>query len=446
MLAVPACLFIYGIYTKICMKLFSTLSHSSFLRHNAVFFFGSLLIGILNYAFYPVIGHLLPVDGYGEVQALVSFFAQLTIFLNVLSQVAINVITNYTDEDQKQRVILELEKLGFAISIVILVAGSLGSWWLASFFHFGSIWPLIIMLLAFVATVPLSFRGAYLRAKKQFGHAAFAGIISSASEIMVSATLVVIGLGAAGAIGGLIVAQLLAFGYAAYRSRQVGFRKPEGIRYFAIPDFNAIAPELRYGLFVLLLSMVITVFSTADVFIVKHYFSPRIAGEYSGVSVIAKSVFFVTAPIAQVLMPHVHLHSSQRSNLMALVKSLGLVVCISGCALLLFFVAPKSIIGTLMGHKFLPYARLLPRVGLAMLLLSVINVFISYSIALRDYLASVIVTIGIGLAWTLILLHHNNVSTIITSLIDSAAILLGMFILWTLHSIARTQGKARNEQ
>lgn len=78
-----------------------------------------------------------------------------------------------------------------------------------------------------------------------------------------------------------------------------------------------------------------------------------------------------------------------------------------------------------------------------MLLLSVINVFVSYSIALRDYLTGIIVTVGIALAGVLILMHHNNVTTIVTSLIYSAAVLLGMFIIWTLFSNIKT-GKGRS--
>jgi len=77
---------------------------SSFVRHNAIFFFGSVAVGVLNYVYYPILGRMLSVEAYGEVQALVSLFLQMLVFLVVMSQVTINVVANYTDEDKKRRV------------------------------------------------------------------------------------------------------------------------------------------------------------------------------------------------------------------------------------------------------------------------------------------------------------------------------------------------------
>ena len=76
------------------------LSTSAFLRHNAIFFVGAVAVGALNYLYYPILGRMLNIESFGEVQTLVSLFVQLQIFLTVMSQVTVNVVANYEDEDR----------------------------------------------------------------------------------------------------------------------------------------------------------------------------------------------------------------------------------------------------------------------------------------------------------------------------------------------------------
>jgi len=136
---------------------------SAFLRHNAILFFGSIAVGILNYAYYPILGRLLDVEAYGEVQALVSLFLQLNIFLTVLGQVTVNVVANYSDPREKERVVFELEKLGLFLAMGGLVVVALFGWKLKTFFNFESAWPFVIVMCATIASVPLAFRSAFLR-------------------------------------------------------------------------------------------------------------------------------------------------------------------------------------------------------------------------------------------------------------------------------------------
>ncbi len=124
-------------------RIWDAIRLSSFLRQNAVFFLGAVCVGVLNYAYYPIISRLLNVQAYGEVQTLVSLFLQLLIFLTVLSQVTVNVVANYEDELRKQQVVYELEKLALFVSIGLFIIAAAFSWKIKSFFHFQSVWPFI---------------------------------------------------------------------------------------------------------------------------------------------------------------------------------------------------------------------------------------------------------------------------------------------------------------
>lgn len=205
------------------MERLKRIHRSPFMRQNATLFVGTLLVSILNYLYYPILGRLLDLQDFGEVQVLVSFFLQLMMLLMVLTQVTTNIVANNDNNGEKQAVILDLEKLALWVSFGLFALGSLLSWQLMQALQFQSPWPFILLLLAFVVTVPFTFRSGYLRGKQKFFDVSVASLVGSASKIIASAGLVLVGFGTIGAIGGLVVAQLLALAYTIYRARHWGF-------------------------------------------------------------------------------------------------------------------------------------------------------------------------------------------------------------------------------
>lgn len=397
---------------------------SVFLRQNAIFFIGSLIFGILNYAFYPIMGRLLTVSAYGEVQILISLFNQLAIFLTVLNQVTVNIVAVH--KDKKTSVISELEKVGVGISLVVCLFAALLAKPISSFFHLTSTIPLLVILIAFLITVPLTFRTAYLRGIQKFGLVSLVAIVGSALEIGFAVILVILGLGATGALCGLVLSQTVTYGYASYVVRNNNGSKPKITSYFSKPQWNVLRPEFKYSLFVLVLSLFTSLIPNLDVLTVKHYFNPQTAGLYSGVSVVARSVLYITGSLSGVLLPML---SSQRVGLSehskrTLVKSLLLLGLIGGSTLLIFSLFPKLIIGILMGHKYLAYAYLLPELSVAMFIFSIVNMLVVYFMALRDYWSSVIIIVSSGVIGGFMLVRHQTPAAVVSNLAYSSFIIL----------------------
>lgn len=403
---------------------------SSFLRHNAIFFIGTLSIGVLNYLYYPVLGRMLAPNSFGEVQTLFSLFAQIVIFLSVLGLVTVNITTNYHDSTKGKLVILELEKLSIMVSIIILVVSVIAGDQLRQFFNFSSAVPFIILALALVASVPLTFRNAYLRGKQKFGIVAWTGIASAAGDLLFSVIFVIFHGGTVGAITGLVIAQIVAFLLAAYAAHRHGFTEHVRRNLLRLPRLRLILPELKYALLVLIGSLGITVFYSMDILLVKHYFNAQTAGLYAGISTVGRIIFFLTASIAQVLIPAVRLAASPIQNQQVLIKSLILLVAIGGIAWLIFALAPRFVVRILMGSKYLPYANLLPRFSLALFFVSIINLLVIYSIALRRYAAAAIVIIGLATTFTLVTLHHQSLMAVVNSLLFGSLILLFLLGGW----------------
>lgn len=423
---------------------------SSFLRHNAILLAGSVLVGILNYAYYPILGRMLDVEAYGEVQALVSLFLQLTIFLTVLGQVTVNVVANYDDEQERQKVTFELEKVALFMSLAMFVLVAAFGWKLKAFFNFESVWPFMVVMVALVAAVPLNFRIAFLRGHKKFSETSIANLIGAAGKIALSALLVWAGWNTVGAIFGVVLAQVIAFGYAIYAARKAGFFVPPEGKRFSIPDFTLLKPELKYGILVLVGSLTVTVLSSVDIFIVKHYFDAETAGQYAGVSTVARMIYFLTASVAQVLLPSVKINQTPKQNRQFLIKSLALVCVLGGGALAVFTVFADQIITMLMGNEYTRYAHLLGTLSLCMFIISILNLLISYYIALRRYQIGAIVVLGAVIAGLLLMSHHGTLESVVNSLLYGSTGMLGMLVLWfvtrkTLRKMQDNDGQSTHQ-
>lgn len=395
---------------------------SEFLRHNSIYFFGALAISALNYLYYPVLGRLLPTAQFGEVQTLVSVFMQATIFLNVVTNLAVNVVTNEPDTRRAGRIVFELERLSFAVMAVGLGLALLFAPQVAAFLQFHDTLPFWLVAAALLVGVPLALGTAYLRGRVAFGAVSISGALASLAKLAASAVLVLAGLGTAGAIGGIVAAQLVALAYTRAAAYRRGLHRVGPL--WRRPDLALIRPQLPYAALVLVVSLVITVLFSLDIIIAKHFFSAEVAGAYAGVSTIARIIYFLTGSVATVLLSSVRLEAPAATNRRLLSRSFVLQVGLGGSALAVFALFPHLVIGLLIGPRYLAYAHLLPSLSLALFLLATINLLFAYDLALRRWSAAVVAVLGAVVTWGLFQVHHATPDAVVQSLLLGAAILL----------------------
>ncbi|HSX35387.1 MAG TPA: oligosaccharide flippase family protein [Patescibacteria group bacterium] len=404
--------------------------HSQFLRDNAVFFSGSVAVGALNYLYYPILGRLLSPGAFGEVQTLVSLFLQLGIFLVVFSLVVVNIVTNYADAAARNLFVFEFEKLALVVALLLLVLSVVFRSRLQSFLHFTSSWPFMLLGGAVVAAVPFTLRSAYLRGRQRFGLVSAGNIIVAAGKLAFSVALVLAGLGTVGAIGGVVAAQVVAWGFVAWWAYKWGLKQAGGKRWLALPDMRILLPELRYGAIVLVASLALTLQYSVDILFVKHYFSPGTAGAYAGIAAAARIVFFLTASIGQVLMAAIRLKHSPEQNRQLLKKSLLLLGGIGLPVLAVLVATPRLVIRALMGEHYLAYATLLPRLSIAIAIVAVLNLLVAYYLALRRYGVAVATVLGLGASCAMIVLHHGSPAAVVDGLLFGSLAMLALFGGW----------------
>lgn len=412
---------------------FNKATDSAFLRHNVIFLAGAIAVGGFNYLFYPIVGRLLEPSSFGEVQVLISLFLQLTIFLTVLSLVTVNITANYQDKTNRNEVLYELEKIGLFISLALLAGTIIFSEPLKHFLHFDSSFPFILLAVALVITVPFTFRSSYLRGQHKFGKTSFANLISAAGKLVFSVLFIVAGLGTEGAIIGLVIAQLLAFLYARHQASKSGLLRNASSSRWQLPKFRLVLPELRYSMFVFIGSLAIMVLFSIDVIIVKHFFDAHTAGLYAGIATVARIIFFVTASVAQVMLPSVKIEQTASKNLQLLIKSSILLGCLSLPLVLIFAIAPQFFVRILMGDNYLPYASLLPQLSFAVFITSILNLIVSYYLALRHYTPGILAMIGTLLTSILMIIYHETLQSIVTILLYGTAAIAIVIFAWAFY-------------
>jgi O-antigen/teichoic acid export membrane protein len=417
------------------VKLITSLKRSSFLKHNAVFFLGSVAVGALNYLYYPLLGRLLPPASFGEIQVLVSLFLQFTIFLNVLTLITVNIAVNYKDSEKAHRMIFELEKLSAYFAVGILALSIVGGEFLRQQLKFDSTLPFVALALAMVASIPLTFRSAYARGQKKFGIASVSQLIGAGTKIVFSVMLVIFGLGVTGAIFGIVGSQIIAFLYAARWASRLGFKRPRDTHYGTLPDIKLLLPEIKYAAVAFVGLLTLTMMMSIDVIAAKYYFDTRTAGLYAGIATVARIVFFLAAPIAQVLMPLVQIDKPPQENRLLLLKSLALTVVVCGSVVAACALAPGLIIKILMGVDYITYANLLAPLALTICIISIINLICMYYLSLRRKMVMVVGIIGFAATLGFIVMWHDSLQAIVLSMLSASILTLsatGTYVLVNL--------------
>src|SRR3990167_6704572 len=257
--------------------------------------------------------------------------------------IVINIVSNHEDLSGKLSIIAKLQRIAFYSTLVVFVLIVAFKGQLSDSLQFTSFYPFISLAVLIVINVFYTFRTAYLQGRHEFQTYANSQIILAGAKLFFAIVLVYFGFRSFGAISGLILAQLLAFYYIYQKTRQKFNTRHTG----SLKIDSETRNELKYGTIFLLTMLSLSFFYTSDIIIIKTLFSPRDAGLYSGISTIARIIFFGTGPIAAVLLPSIKFKNALKENNRMLLKALMIVGLAGGAVLILFSLFPEFVTGTL---------------------------------------------------------------------------------------------------
>lgn len=401
-----------------------------FFKNNLIFFIGAFIAGALNYVFHPILGRMMDAADYGEVQTLIALVAQVAVFQGMFGIVITNIVANGGDEQEKLSIIPEIRKVALYSAAGLFVVLLISSMFFKNFLQFDSVWPFLGLAAMIPLSVAITVRNSFLQGEQRFGNVSVNAILQAGGKLLFAVIFVFAGWRAFGAIAGILLAQWLGFYYLYKKTRDRASFAP----FYKTKVTKKISKELIYGIVVLIVTSAATFLYCGDVVVVKHFFSPQEAGLYSGISVVARIIYFLASPIAVVLFASVAINKTQKENTILFLKSLVTVFLVGGGIATIFSLVPSFITNLLVGQEYLAYTWLLPKLSLLVFITAVITLFSMYYLALRKYFVTFVAMGGVMITAILSYFRHDNLSEIVYNFILGGLIILIVFILLFIYN------------
>ncbi len=303
-----------------------------------------------------------------------------TVFTGLFQNVIVLIVSNHEGNQKDKATIIMLQKIGlyFTIftSLILLLLGR----YFSQLFDFRSPYFFGALALLLISGVLASTYQGIIQGLHHFKALSVYGIISAATKVAFAFVLVLLGFNILGAISGLVLSNLFGLAFAYFYSRK---HFPLGNGFKVAIDWR-IKKELWYAFLVFCSSLSVTFLYSADTIVIRRYFPVDTAGYYSGIATIGRIIYFLTSSIAGVLLPSIKLKNSVRQNRKTLLKGTALVALIGGLTWLTFYFFPAIITEILIGSRYKIFASLLPKIGLFLLVISLVNLLFYYLLALRS--------------------------------------------------------------
>lgn len=368
--------------------------------------------GVSNYLSNVFVGRMLGPADYGIFTSLLSFSIIAGAFAGVVQTSVTYFVARLRGKGNTAEIgallvyLLKRLLLWGAVGAAVL---SLCSKPLGTFLQISPL-SITITCLSLIPTAVLPVVNGVLGGLQRFG--ALGGVLIGVAVFRLAAVvgLIALELGVIGAVASLPLSSLAAFVLGMFFLGDV-LRKREGTRERGIDGL------LEYSAHVALVMICFSVLTYIDIIVVKSRFSPAEAGLYSAVATLGKLNLFPSV-IATVLMAKAtERHARGRSTTASLRKTLLAVGLLCGGITVALFAFSTPIVGTFFGEQYLACASLLGLYAFAMMLYSLVNVWMVYYLAVNEKRYAYVLLIGTVLLIALLALFASDLAQVVVILV-----------------------------
>ncbi len=389
---------------------------------------GGLLANFFNFLFNLFMSRSLSVTDYGILASIISLITFPVLIVTAVNPVVVRFAGDYFVKNEQMLLKGLYNKFfGFLLvtGLTIFVLFLLFLSQISIFFHIANYFILIfadiIILLSFITVINLSF----LQAKLAFGIQVLVSLATSLLKLSLGILLIVLGYKVTGAVGALLLSAIGGYVFSIIPLRFLFFNKTKS------PEIET--KELfRYGIPSALTLLGLISFISTDIILVKHFFDPIQAGQYAGLSLIGRVIFFISAPIGTVMFPIIvqkHTKGINFSNTFKL--AVGLMLIPSICLTLFYSLFPKfSILFFLKRPDYLSVTPLLGIFGLYITFYCVLYLFANFYLSIKKTNIYFPILIGAILQIALITVYHQSFMQIIMISFTLVLLLVISFLVY----------------
>jgi O-antigen/teichoic acid export membrane protein len=186
--------------------------------------------------------------------------------------------------------------------------------------------------------------------------------------------MVLLGFGVFGAIIGVISSSAISF-----------FISIMQIRWISNTQEKTITEKVSYQKFLpaFVITSVVVIFYSLDVWIARIFFEPEISGAYALASLLGKILFWATVPISKAMLS-LSSDSKQEKPKSIFRTALIILVIISLIALIIFFLFPQQLIKFFSGKDVEIGSRILLYEGVSFGLIAIANLILLYKLSVNQ--------------------------------------------------------------
>ena len=203
----------------------------------------------------------------------------------------------------------------------------------------------------------------------------------------------------------------------------------------------------RFLLLMLTSSVSISIVLSADVFLVKHYFPARTAGEFAAVAALGKSIYWGVGGIPTVIFPKVAARAARgRRTSGVVLASVALAVAAGLFATGLFTIGSRTALVAFAGHGYARASSYLGWYSLGMVMLGASSVLVNVQQSLaRTSVLWVVVPATIARVAVIVLFHDSI--TIVVQLGNAVilAMLVGLLVQYGIEERRRQRTSVAGE-
>lgn len=396
-------------------------------RHNLVFFAGSLVAGAFGYVYQFVAGRLLGPGEYAVVAAIFSVLYVTTVPTLVITVVTARYAAMYSASADLGRLRYLFRHLSLIVgggSIVVTLAYLGIAKPVAGFLSV----PLLPVLsiapaLPFLLLNPVN-RGI-LQGDHRFASLSLVLLVDSVGRAVLCLVLIRLGAGAVGALIAVTAGTILSYAASLWPLRRLvrrGERRPldlQRVAAYSMPAGVAIGG--------------IALLTNVDVLLVKHFFGQSAGGQeqaglYASVATLGRIVYFGTFSITSVMFARVAAQAAGgQSPLRTLNVSAAAMLALASAFVLMIAAFPRVAIGPF-GPRFAGAIPYLPAFAAAMGVLALANLMTNYLLAIHDRRFIPVLLGGIGVEIAAITRFHESLWQVILSVSGSLLAVLACLL------------------
>ena len=298
------------------------------------------LVSIINFAYNVVMARMLGPSRFGHANASVTLLMLASAVTLAFQLVCAKFVARNQSLGAKAGVYRSLLGKAWLVSLAMGVALFAAQKPMAWYLNLPDPWILAVLAIGIAVYVPLGVRRGAFQGLCSFGRLSASFIVEALTRLVTGVVLVSAGYGVMGAVGAISAAVLAAY---------VLPRMAPQMRVKTEQGYPASFSE---GIQAIVFFVGQVIICNTDIVLVKHFFSPEVAGLYAAVALVGRLLYFASWSVVSAMFPVSAAAKPQEEDPRVVFVPLMAVLAMSAAFILTLSLFPHLVIHTIFGVEF----------------------------------------------------------------------------------------------